>query len=66
MRFKLELEKLIEEGWEKKGDFADYEIYGNKDNRIIYNPIKREVVFKYDITFKQNSDNGGESNGRKI
>ena len=44
---KIKLEKLIKEGWEKVENFGGCEIYGKEKKRILYNPIREEVIMRY-------------------
>ena len=43
------LEDLVKEGWEQKGEYAGYLIYGKEGERMLYNPQKQEVYLKYDL-----------------
>ena len=43
------LEKLTEGGWDKVGDFVDYEIYRKEYQRILYDPKTDEIFLKYNF-----------------
>jgi len=46
---KLKLEKLLKEGWVKIQSSTNYAIYGAKDNRVLYDKTKKEIVGRYRI-----------------
>lgn len=45
---KPELEKLLGEGWELVTYFGECELYSNGNERILYDPVNKEVVMRYD------------------
>lgn len=45
----IPVEELVKSGWGKRTGFNDCEVWGNKDKRIIYDPITEKVKATYSI-----------------
>jgi hypothetical protein len=45
----VSIERLVEQGFEKVGCFAGDYIMRKGDERVLYDPVREEVWFKYDF-----------------
>lgn len=43
------IEDILKQEYELVGNYADYEIYTQKNNRVLYDPELKKVVLTYEV-----------------
>jgi hypothetical protein len=43
------IEDILKQEYELVGNYADYKIYAQKNNRVLYDPELKKVVLTYEV-----------------
>ena len=62
----MSLIKLVNEGYEQLGNYANLQIWGKKEERILYNPQTNEVYFEYKTINGEHNDGGKSQNEQQM